>query len=645
MNKRLGFTLFGITALLLAVVGAATALAAPSPAVTGTITLDRAWYTIGSAVVVTVTDVDANVTVAASETKTLAAAGAVGSQPVLLTLASGEAIVGTPKVLLPGQVCPGGTVDTNLLVSVFNPSAGTIIVSNFNAISGGNQVFCYNKGKLDTVQTTIKSTQDAVGITVVATETAADTGIFKVTITLTTDPSSSAAKTLKAGNGDTITAEYIDTTPASGASLKVTSLGSHVETAKPTFSDLLPADGFSTLASQVTFTGTVNDSGGSGVDIGTITLVIDGTLYIPPTIAGNSGDASVAYSYTLSNLVEGNHTWYVTARDVAGNQGRSDSDPAVVGYQDHTLVIDKTPPIIKASGSNISTPATITTTGRFWDLSLAVPADGRNKTTSLVVVFNEALDASTVSAADFSVSGNTVTSADIYPYTASGTTTPILGRDHVYLTLGSDLAANATPTVAIAPGQSVSDLAGNVLSSGSANATIVAKDGIAPTFTLALDKTYTKDTVVVTVTANETINLADFTVKAYHQTYSPSTGLPLPTSLVVVMTGLNSWTATFTAVPGLDGKWSVRVQGSDVAGNFGTKGRTSTTDPLAIVFTQDIAGVIPTPTPVPTPTPTATATPTPTPTPIPGITVWGLASMALLMAVVLLWRMRRHATR
>ena len=71
----------------------------------------------------------------------------------------------------------------------------------------------------------------------------------------------------------------------------------------------------------------------------------------------------------------------------------------------------------------------------------------------------------------------------------------------------------------------------------------------------------------------------------------------------------------------------------------------------------------PTATPVPpppsTPTPTATPGPPPPPTPgtpppppptptntlIPGVTPWGLLAMAGLIAVVLLWRMRRRATR
>ena len=350
MNKRLGLlSLFGITTLVLAMVGAITALAAPSPFVTGTVTLNKAWYTIGSPAVVTVTDADANITVPATETKTLAANGTLGTQLVTLTIVAGQRVA-SPKILLAGQTCPSGTVDTNLAVSVFGDgSIGVILVTNGAPIAGGAQPVCYNKIKIDTVLVAVKSGLDSAtygaGVgTLLATETGVDTGIFQVTITLTEAASSSTAKTLKTTNGDTIIAEYTDTTPASGASLKVTSLGSNVETLKPAFSNLVPANGFSTQASQVTFSGTVNDIGGSGVDINTIALVLDGVPNAPMTITGNSGAASVTFSVTLPSGAVGNHAWYVTAKDVAGNSGRSDSNAPVFGDQDHTFTVNSPTP-------------------------------------------------------------------------------------------------------------------------------------------------------------------------------------------------------------------------------------------------------------------------------------------------------------
>lgn len=570
MNKRLGLlSLFGITALLLAMVGAITAMAAPSAANTnGTIVLDKAWYTVDGSVEVKVTDPDANVSTASTVDRTVATSTALGIQLINVPLDALQR-VGSPKVLLAGQTCPSGTVDTNLSVSVFGDgSTGNIVVQNALDIGASTRPVCYNRIKLDTVPITIKSTQDSTGLVdIIATETDVDTGIFKVTVTLKEAASSSTAKWLKSANGDLITAEYTDLTPASGTSLKVTSVASKVETQKPTFSNLLPADKFRTTATQVTFTGSITDTGGSGVDIGTISLVINSVPTAPTTITGNKGDTTVTYSYTLSTPAETAYAWYVESKDVAGNLGRSDSDTTVVSDQNHALNIDKTAPKITSAK-----------TGKYWDLSLTVPAEGKDKLTGIVVTFDGDLDIGSVQAADFSVTGNSVTVADIYT-DADG-----VGKNKVYLTLGTSLARDATPTVAIVSGQSVADAAGNVLGAGSADATTVALDGIAPSFSFSLDKTITKDTVVATVTSTETVAGGTFAVKAY-----PDAGIVggVVTDFAVVSTGTNSWTATFTKVAGKDGKYAVYVTGNDVAGNAGKAGKNTTTDPAAKIFTQD----------------------------------------------------------
>ncbi len=596
MNKRIGFlSLFGITVLLLAMVGAITAMAAPSAANTnGTVTLDKAWYTIGSAVVVTVTDPDANIASPVATTKSIAAAASLSTQlvDVSASLTAGQR-VGSPKVLLVGQTCPSGTADPNLNVSVFGDgSTGQIIVQvGSTTASAVVQPVCFNAIKLDTVKVTVKSTLDTTTLVdVTATETGVDTGVFKVTVTLLDGASvTSTPIKLKANPaGDSITAEYTDTTPASGASLKITSVASTVETQKPGFSNLLPAHNTRTTATQVTFSGTVTDTGGSGVDVGTISLIINGTSNAPTTVTGNSGDATVTYSFTLSTPAELVYTWHVMANDVAGNLGTSDSDTTTTAQDDHTLTIDKTNPKI-GTGAAVTHAtvalATTTTTGKFWDLSLTDPTEGKNRTTSLVVVFDADLDAATVSAADFTVSDNSVTAATIYTFTNPPSAT-ILGRNRVYLTLGTALARNATPTVSIASGQSVNDLAGNVLSAGSTDATVVAKDGIAPSFTFSLDKTISKDKVVATVTSTETVDPSTFSVKGYPD--ASIVGGSTQTFAVEV-TGTNAWKATFDASTnaGKDGKYSVQVAGKDGLGNSGTSGKTTTADPAAVIFTQD----------------------------------------------------------
>ncbi|MSQ21773.1 MAG: hypothetical protein EXR53_00475 [Dehalococcoidia bacterium] len=603
MNKRIGlFGLFGITVLLLAMVGAITAMAAPSGAsVNGTVTLNKAWYSTadgGKSLTVTVTDADANVATAASESKVLAVSAGLRTQMVALTVAAGQR-VSSPKILVAGQTCPSGTVDANLNVSVFGDgSAGNVIVQAGVGIAGGAQPVCYNKISIDTVLVAVKSGLDtttyvtaATGIgSLVATETGVDTGIFTATVTLVEAASSSANKTLKTANADSITAEYTDTTPSSGTSLKITSVASKVETLKTSASSLVPANLYTTVATQVGFSGTVTDTGGSGVDIGTVQLFINTVAVAPTTVSGKSGDQSVTYSYTYATPLEAVHTWYVQAYDVAGNLGRSDSDAATAGDQDMTLTIDKTAPAI-ATVAAVTHAAvalvTSTTTGKFWDLSLSDPTEGKNKTTSLVLVFDADLDANSVQASDFTVTGNSVTAAAIYTFTNSPSTA-ILGRNRVYLTLGTAMSRDAKPTVAIASGQSVADLAGNVLGAGGATATVDAKDGIAPSFTFTLDKTLVKETLVVTITSTETVGSA-FTVKAYPGADAAALGAGVKDFNTIEVTGTNIWKATFltSTNAGKDGKYSVQISGKDQADNTGTGGKSDPTDPAASLFTQD----------------------------------------------------------
>ncbi len=601
MNKRIGLlSLFGITVLLLAMVGAITALAAPSSATTATVKLDKAWYTIDSDVKITVTDPDANIKTAGAEAQLLRSAAALELQLLTLSgLGTGE-LVAAPKILLADNACPGGTQDTNLNVNVFNAAAGTITVQGGGIVSAGERQVCYDKVKVDTILISVKSGLDSThyvnSITglgnLVATETGVDTGKFTVSIKLTehaSEYSTSTLPTLKSTNADGVFSEYTDTTPTSGTSVKITSTVSKVETQKPTFSGLLPLNDFTTNASTTTFTGTVTDTGGSGVDTGSIRIQIDGGTPVAPTsITGNSGDTTVTFSHpNVATATEKGYTWRMFADDLAGNPGQSDSDTTSTTLEDHTFTVVKSNPKILTAGSSTATPATITTTGRYWNLSLSVPAQGKNRTTSLVVVFDRDLDATSVNpnGSDFTVTGNTVTAATIYAYSDSGSTV-IKGRNHVYLTLGTAMARNGTPTVEIASGQSLFDLAGNVLQSGSGDGTLVAKDGIAPSFSFTLDKTKTKDTVVALITSTETVDPGTFTVKAH-----PATSITGATvkDFAVDVTGVNAWKATFSTATnaGMDGKYSVRVSGKDVPGNTGTKGKTSTTDPAAITFTQD----------------------------------------------------------
>ncbi|MAR14269.1 MAG: hypothetical protein CL717_00855 [Chloroflexi bacterium] len=372
---------------------------------------------------------------------------------------------------------------------------------------------------------------------------------------------------LKALNLNTITAEYSDATPTSGSTaVKVTDTAS-VETTGATFSGILPVTSTATQSTQPTISGTVTDTGGSGIDVSTVMINIDtdGNAAIAggsevdqaTVVTGADGDNTVTWTYTATLAVNLDHNFYVEATDMAGNLTYSDATPAAtgedaaVGPNDtadwHQFKID-------------STPATFSSaqTGKFWDTSLSTPAEGSDKNTSVVLIFNENIDGTTVQAADFLVDG-------VQPVTAFHTTS---AKTKVYLELGAAIAADKKPVVKMGAAGAVSDLAGNTTNTGS----VTAADKIAPTFTVTLDATLTKKNIVVTVSSDEPISGAPI-INVGALKGGASTSVPVTNSnLSSQVATSTSWTGKYTAGATYEGKVGVVVTGNDMNGNSGTTG-------------------------------------------------------------------------
>ena len=225
--------------------------------------------------------------------------------------------------------------------------------------------------------------------------------------------------------------------------------------------------------------------------------------------------------------------WYVIADDNAGNNGKSDSNPAKRDKSDADASEDQTATATPSYGSCYRRSAgsddcyTFTVDGLSPSMQRAYTGDwfnaaesrvegdrrvsrdnylpGSGSKTSVRVVFNEPLDGSTVSADDFTVDGTAPDAAMTY---ASGSTDGADGADNtngeirrsVFLTV-AEMDTNETPAVVLTG--SVSDLAGNPVSSGSTTAI----DGLAPGATLSMDKAVAKKTVTVTVVTDEAIRL------------------------------------------------------------------------------------------------------------------------------------------
>jgi len=602
VNKRIStLSLFVVGTLLLGLMGAIAALAAPSGAdATGSVALDKAWYTTGvigsgSVVTVTVTDADKNTEIATSTTFTNDFS--IGeSHFVAFTVATGAEIkAGSVKVMASGQTCPSGTASTNLAGSVFisgaSATTGTMEITAAAAENVSSaQSLCFTLSSIQTIPSAdlkIWSTQtgETGAIALAATETGSDTGVFTATIILI-DTATDTAGYLHALNLNTLSAKYTDTTPSTGTSVAVTS-NATVETAVPTVSNLTPVNKFATQNADPTFTGTISDSG-AGLDVSTIVVgidvddtgVIDADEKFVPTVTGVDGDLQV--TFTISSGVFGSLPetaatgagidWQIEATDLAGNVGLSDSDPDVTGSQTSLIRIDKSPPVISSAE-----------TGNFWDLTLVTPAVGANKKTTIEVKFDEDLDATTVTAADFTVDSGSGAlspiSADVY----SG------APKSVFLTLAADLAADNKPTVAIAVGGAVSDAAGNAINVGTATAT----DNIAPTFTVTLDATLTKNEVVVSISSDEKISGVPVVKIWRHNLTAPISGAGIDAvdvdekTLIVLVKSLTTWEATFAKITGSDGTKSVVVTGSDLSVNAGTAGKTDPATSGSITFIQD----------------------------------------------------------
>ena len=592
MKKRFGFlSLFAVTALLLAIVGAVAALAAPSAAgpVTGTIEFDEDWYTTGSEVEITVTDPDANTTV--DQANTIRDANLIGGGN-LSALAAFEsvnfALTNTPVVGdvdlffdragVKGDPIPAATLS---ITSLNRDNGFVTLQAGAGGYAGGDFQAEFAQAKVDVVSVTIVSDVDPDGLTLTATEVDAinDDDEFTVIFEVanTTTPGAVPPK-LNAQNTNEMTATYSDITPTTGTLAKAVTAVANVETSEPTFSSLIPEDGFSTQTKAPNFSGIINDSGGAGIDVSEITITIVDTGSFAPDVTGSDGDDSVTYTFKPDTSLTENvvHAWNVSAADMAGNTGTSDANPDnndPTEIQDnHTVNVDTENPSIDNAE-----------TGRYYDSVDEV--EKSDKLDRLVVIFDDDVDGDTISAADFTVDGispidiDTVDAADNEDEDGN----PLTGG-RVYLTLSEDLAADAEPVVRIAAGGSVSDKAGNSLTSQGDDVSTDAVDKIAPTYTVTLDKTLTNDELAISVSSNERGSVPQIRV------HNIDGSDKLLDTLVVSAT---SWEATFTeSGASFEEENSVVVTGFDKNNVEGTEGDATINvdgdfEDDAIVFEQD----------------------------------------------------------
>ncbi|MSQ41311.1 MAG: hypothetical protein EXR55_06635, partial [Dehalococcoidia bacterium] len=408
----------------------------------------------------------------------------------------------------------------------------------------------------------VTSSQDTTGFVIVLMETGPDTGIFKATFktaaaTVTTgadDADNATRPTIATVSGNIITVSYADASPAGTRSATVT-----VENNKPVATVVSPATGSATQNVNPKLTASFTDAE-AGVDSTTITFVITAGGATVGAISTTTISGGFQAETTLSGLAAGETTvsWYAQATDKAGNVGRTDSNTTTVNDQDHSLRVDTVSPDFASPGA---------TTGQWWDVAKTATDKTETsailaKTTSIRLIFNESLDAASVSSGDFTVDGVPPAGAEVFSGAPAS----------VFLTVPA-MAADKRPAIVLVG--AVSDKAGNSRASSAANPT--ATDGIAPTITVAVNPSLVK------ASANVTIEVG-----------SNETLLTAPTILVneiaqgsASLVGTNLFRLTFTNASAA--RYNVQVTAQDAAGNARTAGNADPAVTTAVLFQVDAA--------------------------------------------------------
>ena len=425
----------------------------------------------------------------------------------------------------------------------------------------------------------IKSSTDTTGFTLTLTQSGA-AGQYVGTVTMATSTTAtSTPPALSVADGGTVTVTYTDATEDFGTADTVS-----IETGDPDIANLGPTDATITKSTTLILTADLTDSVSRADQdsirflFGTALDLASATEVVPLSFTDIKEDTTVigyTASRTLGGLTDGVFYVGVKVTDKAGNERISDADADTTGNQGNKVTIDTAAPVLSS-----------VTTGNYWDATSNTRKTGRR--TSLEVRFTDSLtklDTASISTADFSVSDNTVTAADIFT-SVTGVTPEV--QKSVFLTVGTELAPDATPTVFLG-GDGVKDQADNSLASGSKKAV----DGIAPALTVvSISPTLAEkdDKVEIEISTDEKLNVAP---TAKINLIPSATTLQTMTATLI---GTNSWRFT-TAKINQTGVYNVFVSGADKASNTGTKGLEANIDPDAdkiYKFEGDVA--IPDPT-------------------------------------------------
>jgi hypothetical protein len=465
---------------------------------------------------------------------------------------------------------------------------GQDYVSNTSAADNTILITVVDAAESTSVTSTITNLTSEATLDLTLTETGVGTGIFTGTVTVAT---TSASTSIVAADGEHVEATY---TTSGSSPLTLTALTSDgvayvvVDATGPTITNTAPADDTASRSQSQLFQAEVTDSAsGVGADAAavkansTITVNGSGFTFVVADLTNGVWRVSVGL-----NLAEGSHTWIVTASDALGNTTTGTTDD---------LEIDLTPPTLTGAK-----------TGDTADTSAADDAEisASSTRTSIRVSFDDIISGASVDAdgTDFRVLLDNV---DLVVSSASWTTGATTSKE-VFLTLATDMPADATPVVRI-----VGDIQDDALNTTSIGE-VTATDGLNPVVTVSITGTNSSgaDTssgaVTIQVQADEastnpTISTGLTVAKADESGDAIVAGIGSAVAATTFTTDTSGsvWTWDFTFAEAADkGVYNVYVTISDGT-NSGTIGHIrDATDDTAVVFEIDtgVAAVALTPT-------------------------------------------------
>ena len=331
-----------------------------------------------------------------------------------------------------------------------------------------------------------------------------------------------------------------------------------------------------------------------------ITITKDGDVVTASVAMDDLEDAT---GLSIDDDGETTVYWFVQASDEAGNMGTTDADTDddAPDNQGFSLRVDNKDPVMMDAF-----------TGEHWDANAdvdddddkgSIKGDRRLKVGEYLpsgsnakmirVEFNEALDGASVDASDFSVtdgSGAELAIAAVRWFDKANDDeqddAPVV-RNSVFIELEESLGGGDTPSVELAG--TVTDAAGNSISNVTIDSDDVT-DGIAPTATVTMDTTLSKEKVVVTVRTDENIRTLEPNLELFISTTDdPDTAVAEDANVSIPRgsrtAGENEWTYNLSVAS--PETYSVVVKVEDTSRNRSTTGKEDWTDSGSISFEID----------------------------------------------------------